>query len=424
MDSKLKRKILIAVLSAALLVFLVVILLNSERQNGGKVGQSFGDSLLTGNVYAGDETGADKILTGQIGNNLSGFLKDSSFFDAENTYLSGLENLADRLSLVVTSVQKDLRIQIVDYAGEPVTGEDFQVEVEGLGDYKDVDKDGVIYIGDMTPGEYLVTLKPAEGYKVPVNSTKVHVKERVEYTVIEDISLLIQTEEEIDALTEDFRQVITDEDKTEIAKLQKTGVGTTLGIDVSKWQGEIDWEKVKNAGVDFVIIRCGYRGSTKGALIEDPMFAQNIKGASAAGLKVGVYFFTQALNEVEAVEEASMVVSLIRDYDLEYPVFIDTESAGGNGRADNLDVETRTVVCKAFCATIQNAGYQSGVYASRNWYTERVQAEKLEDFVVWLAEYRSIPLYKGYYQMWQYTSKGEIDGIEGKVDLNLSYLRY
>ncbi len=422
MDSKLKRKTLVAALSVVLLAFLVVVLVNSEQQKakGGREAAN----VQSESGYTEETNSADKILTGQIGDNLSGFLNDSSFFDKEDTYLSGLEDLVNRLSLVVTSVQKDLRIQIVDYAGNPVTGESFLVEVGGLGEYKDLDKDGIIYIGDMSAGEYQVSLQPVDGYKVPVNSTKIRVKERVEYTVIEDISLLIKTEQEINALTEDFQQVISDADETEKAERPKVGAGTTLGIDVSKWQGEIDWEKVKDDGVEFVIIRCGYRGYTEGTLIEDPMFAQNIKGATAAGLKVGVYFFTQAVNEVEAVEEASMVVSLIRDYDLDYPVFIDTESAGGNGRADHLDAETRTLVCDAFCSTIQNAGYKSGVYASRNWYNERVNAAELEDYVIWLAEYRSVPLYKGYYQMWQYTSKGQIDGIEGNVDLNLSYLKY
>lgn len=119
-----------------------------------------------------------------------------------------------------------------------------------------------------------------------------------------------------------------------------------------------------------------------------------------------------------------MVVSLIRDYKLDYPVYIDTEGAGGNGRADALDVETRTAVCAAFCSTVKNAGYEAGVYASRNWYNRRVDAVSLEKYVIWLAEYRKAPLYQGYYQMWQYTSKGKVNGIDGNVDLNISYLGY
>ena len=424
MDSKLKRMTLIMALSVVLLVFLIVILANSERGNRVTTGQPVSEVAQED----GEEVKpSDKILTGQIGNDLSAFLNDSSFFDKEESYLTELEELLTRLSLVVTSVEKDLRIQVVDYTGEPVEGEGFYVEVDGLGEYKDLDKDGVIYIGGMDAGEYSVSLKPMDGYKIPTNSTKVRVKERVEYTVIDDISLLIKTEDEIDVLVEDFQQVISDADKTEIKERQATGEGKVLGIDVSKWNGEIDWDKVKRDGVEFVIIRCGYRGYTAGSLVEDPNFAQNIKGATAAGLKVGVYFFTQAINEVEAVEEASMVVSLIRDYELDYPVFIDTENSGaegGKGRADGLDKETRTKVCQAFCATIQGAGYTPGVYASRNWFNNRVSSTQLEDNIIWLAEYREEPLYQGYYQMWQYTSKGKVDGIDGNVDLNISYLKY
>ena len=324
----------------------------------------------------------------------------------------------------MTSVEKDLRIQIVDKDNKPVTGESFYVSLEGVGEYKDLDKDGVIYIGELASGEYNVTLKPIEGYRVPSGSTKVQVKDKVEYLVINDISLLMKTEADIDAEAEDSAQEISDKDKTEIKKAQAVTGSSALGIDVSKWQGEIDWDKVKNSGIDFVIIRCGYRGSVTGSLVEDPYFLQNIKGATSSGLKVGVYFFTQATNEVEAVEEASMVVSLLGDYELQYPVFIDTEGAGGEGRADNLDVEMRTAVCEAFCRTIENAGFEAGVYASRNWYNNNLNTSELEDYVIWLAEYRSAPLYQGYYRMWQYTSKGKVDGIEGNVDMNISYMGY
>ena len=209
----------------------------------------------------------------------------------------------------------------------------------------------------------------------------------------------------------------------EIQKFQKPTANSKVGIDVSKWNGEIDWDKVKNAGVEFSIIRAGYRGSVTGSLVVDPRFAENMRGAATSGIPVGVYFFTQAVNEVEAVEEASAVLELIREYNLEYPVFIDTEGAGGNGRADGLDVDTRTRVCEAFCRTITNAGYTAGVYASRNWYNNNLHTENLEQYCIWLAEYRSVPVYQGYYQMWQYTSKGSIDGIEGNVDMNVSYLR-
>ena len=173
--------------------------------------------------------------------------------------------------------------------------------------------------------------------------------------------------------------------------------------------------------MEYAIIRCGYRGSSSGALVEDPYFEKNILGAINAGIKVGIYFFTQAIDEVEAVEEASMVLSLIKDYNIAYPVFIDTEGAGGNGRADFLDSNQRTAVCKAFCETIESAGYESGVYASRNWFYKQLNAAELETYHIWLAEYSREPKYEGKYDFWQYTSSGTLEGIEGRVDFNLSY---
>lgn len=416
MDSKLKRLTILAAVSVGLLTVLTVLLLNNPKQGNLESTEP--------SETARPNTGA-VFENGQIGNDLSAFMRDETFFDEEdNEFLENLKNEQNRLSLIVTSVEKDLRIQIVDSDNQPVSGESFFVTLKGMGDYKDLDKDGVIYIGDLAAGDYEVSLKPIEGYKVPSGATKVRVKDKVEYLVIEDISLLIKTEEEIDAQAEDTAQAVDDADKTEIKGAQAVSGTASLGIDVSKWQGEIDWDKVKNDGIDFVIIRCGYRGSVTGSLVEDPYFQQNIRGATAAGLQVGVYFFTQAVNEVEAVEEASMVVSLIRDYELTYPVFIDTEGAGGDGRADSLSVERRTAVCEAFCTTVKNAGFEAGVYASRNWYNKNLETAFLEDFVIWLAEYRSVPLYQGYYQMWQYTSKGSVNGISGNVDMNISYMGY
>ena len=129
-------------------------------------------------------------------------------------------------------------------------------------------------------------------------------------------------------------------------------------------------------------------------------------------------------NKEEAVEEASMVLSLCEGYRVEYPIFIDTEGAGGNGRADGLDIMARTAVCRAFCETIEGAGFSSGVYASRNWLNRNLSLTQLEDYMTWLAEYRETPQYGGRYQFWQYTSSGSVDGIEGRVDLDISYLAY
>ena len=202
-----------------------------------------------------------------------------------------------------------------------------------------------------------------------------------------------------------------------------TGSGH-LGIDVSKWNGSIDWNAVKSSGVSFVIIRCGYRGSSTGALIEDPMFRSNIQGATKAGLKVGVYFFTQAVNEVEAVEEASMAVGLIKGYNISYPVFLDVESSNG-GRGDGINAATRTAVCKAFCQTVQNSGYKAGIYANKTWFTTHIDTPSLTGYKIWLAQYAAAPSYnRTKYDMWQYSSKGRISGISTDVDMNISYMGY
>lgn len=195
-----------------------------------------------------------------------------------------------------------------------------------------------------------------------------------------------------------------------------------LGIDVSKWNGTIDWNAVKNSGVNYVIIRCGYRGSTQGSLVVDPKFTQNIKGATSAGLKVGVYFFTQAIDEREAVEEASMVLGLIKNYKISYPVFLDVEASGG--RADSISKETRTAVCKAFCKTIQNGGYTAGIYANKNWLETKLDPSQLSAYKIWLAQYAATPTYSGRYELWQYRKNGKVSGISGDVDMNLSYLGY
>ena len=204
--------------------------------------------------------------------------------------------------------------------------------------------------------------------------------------------------------------------------IQTSVNGSTFGIDVSRHNGKIDWNAVKSSGVDYVIIRCGYRGSSSGALIADQNFQTNIKGATAAGLKVGIYVFSQAINEVEAVKEASLAVSLAKGYKLTYPIFIDTESSGG--RADKIDVATRTAVINAFCQTVQSAGYQAGIYASKSWFEQKLSMGSVGNYRIWLAQYAAAPTYSGRYDMWQYSSKGTISGINGKVDLNLSYLGY
>ena len=154
------------------------------------------------------------------------------------------------------------------------------------------------------------------------------------------------------------------------------------------------------------------------------MYRSNIQGALNAGLKVGIYFFTQAVNEVEAVEEASMVLGLIKGYNISYPVFLDVESSNG-GRGDSINTATRTAVCKAFCQTIQNSGYKAGIYANKTWLNSYIDAPGLTGYKIWLAQYAAAPSYtRTKYDMWQYSSKGRVSGLSGDVDMNISYMGY
>lgn len=196
----------------------------------------------------------------------------------------------------------------------------------------------------------------------------------------------------------------------------------TIGIDVSKYQKGINWQKVKNAGINFVIIRCGYRGYGSGVLVEDPMYASHISGAKAAGLRVGVYFFSQAINEAEAVEEASMAVKLANRYGINMPIAIDSEyAAGGRGRADGLSKADRTKITIAFCNTVANSGHTPMVYASKNWFSEHLSPSQFPgSYRIWVAQYASKCTYGGRYDIWQNTSKGKVDGISGNVDMNVS----
>ena len=201
----------------------------------------------------------------------------------------------------------------------------------------------------------------------------------------------------------------------------------TFGIDVSKYQSSgINWDKIKKSGVSFVIIRIGYRGyGAAGTLVKDPMFEEHFTNARNAGLKVGVYFFTQAVNEAEAREEADACNWALNGRQLDYPIFYDTEassSSNGTGRADGLGVEDRTKCAIAFCEEVKALGYQPGVYASTTWYRKRVDYNTLRSrYTIWNAHYgvSSSPIGC---DLWQGTEKARINGYNGELDANISYI--
>ena len=197
-------------------------------------------------------------------------------------------------------------------------------------------------------------------------------------------------------------------------------LGSHLVIDVSTYNGDIDWNRVKEAGIDYAIIRVGYRGYETARLVKDKRFDTNMSNATAAGVKVGAYIVTQAVNTNEAVEEASFIISSCSGYNVSLPLAIDVESAGnGSGRGDKISVAERTAVINAFVQTIRGAGYSAMVYANKDWMTNRINAGGLASgSTVWLAQYRSSCTYGGSYQMWQFTESGSIPGISGNVDMS------
>ena len=417
MDSKKMRRMLFAMVVMFVVLVAVIGITNLDAVKH-KLGLTVDEQIEETAIIEEDTIG------GQRGNDLSAFLYDETFFDPEVKFKSIESYSGRRVFLVMSSVAKDLRIMIVDSVGRLVTGAPFTIRIQGVGEYTDSDEDGIIYIDGLRAGEYSVLLEETEGYIVPNTITTIQVRQEIEYRVLDDIEYLILTEDDIDPEKEDkaVNGAAEVADGSENTELELAGGNGLLGIDVSKWNKEIDWEKVKEAGIEFAIIRCGYRGASSGALVLDPMYEKNIEGAIEAGIPVGVYFFTQAIDEVEAIEEASMVIRLIEDYDVDYPVFLDSESAGGDGRADALDAEERLRYHKAFLETIASAGYETGVYASKNWFNDRLDVTQLSQYKIWLAEYADVPTYDKYYDMWQYTSKGTVDGIETRVDLDLSFM--
>lgn len=201
--------------------------------------------------------------------------------------------------------------------------------------------------------------------------------------------------------------------------------GKTFGVDVSKYQKNIDWEQIKKAGVSFVIVRIGYRGyGASGTLVLDPMFEEHFTNVKNAGLKVGVYFFSQATTEEEAKEEAFACAYVLNGRKLDYPIFFDTEASGasgGSGRADGLGVADRTKCAVAFCEEVKANGYKPGVYASTLWYRNRVDLSSLTKYTIWNAHYgvASSPIDCA---LWQGTCTARLPGYKGDLDVNISYI--
>lgn len=195
------------------------------------------------------------------------------------------------------------------------------------------------------------------------------------------------------------------------------------GIDVSHHQGEIDWEQVRQSGVEFVMIRVGYRGyGQSGKLVEDTNFRDNIQGALDAGLDVGVYFFSQALNREEAAEEAAFLLERIGDYEITMPVVYDWEYVSDEARTANVDARTLTDCSNYFCQIVAEAGYQPMVYFNRHQAANLLHLEELTEYPFWLAAYTDRMTFPYRVEMWQYTDSARVPGIDGPVDMDILLL--
>ncbi|MBQ4312141.1 MAG: glycoside hydrolase family 25 protein [Oscillospiraceae bacterium] len=198
-----------------------------------------------------------------------------------------------------------------------------------------------------------------------------------------------------------------------------------VGIDVSYFQGDIDWEKVKESGVDFAMIRIGYRGYESGAIKLDKKFDEYMTGAAEAGIDTGVYFFSQAVSESEAASEAEFVISHLRGYDVTYPVVFDWEIIGEeSARTNDIPVRILTDCTVRFCSDIASAGYTPMIYTNTRQALVHIDMSELTEYDIWLAEYDDKPSYPYDFKIWQYASDAIIPGIENEVDVNISFVDY
>lgn len=211
----------------------------------------------------------------------------------------------------------------------------------------------------------------------------------------------------------------------DVMSYKDDGYTAELGIDVSDHNGAIDWNAVKDMGVQFAFIRAGYRGYTEGGIHEDEQFKANIIGARKAGIPVGAYFFSQAINEAEAIEEAQFTLEQVKDYGLELPIVYDPETiADDTARTTGLSKEQLTANALAFCNAIRDAGYEPCLYVNNMWQAYSLSMEQFNDIQIWLADYRDQPQSPYHYEYWQYSygGNGSRIGSETDVDMDIRLL--
>lgn len=197
------------------------------------------------------------------------------------------------------------------------------------------------------------------------------------------------------------------------------------GVDVSYYQKDVDWKRVREEGIEFAFIRLGFRGyGAEGTLNLDKNFEQNLHGAKTSGLDVGVYFFAQAINEQEAIEEAEFVLQHLNGRKLEMPIVYDPETIMEDGaRTNGISREQFTKNAIAFCERIKEAGYEPMIYCNMLWQAFQLDMSELRAYPIWYADYEPYPQTPYHFEIWQFTQKGSVDGIDGNVDINIQLIK-
>ena len=211
----------------------------------------------------------------------------------------------------------------------------------------------------------------------------------------------------------------------EYYKYEDNTYKTKLGIDVSSYQGNINWEEVKKSGIEFAILRLGYRGyGEAGNIVLDASFEDNYKNAKAEGIEIGVYFFSQAINMEEVRAEAEFVLEQLNGKELSYPIAFDLEKIKNDtARTDNLTLDEITNMTLEFCKIIESQGYTPSIYGNAKTFTTKMQLELFNDYNKWYADYQEKPLYPYEFEIWQYTESGRVNGIEGNVDIDIHFVK-
>lgn len=297
------------------------------------------------------------------------------------------------LAKFVIIAADDVTILNFDIGGNILLAEGVNPETIRL---KTVQHYGNIY--QCVPGEFIRHLK-ASSYIVPINE---HLP-----VCSWDSSLFVKDEQ--------GRMRYADDTVT-----------TYFGVDVSSWQGNVDWHKLKAQGVHFAFLRVGYRGYESGVINPDTKFEENIKGALDAGIHVGVYFFSQALDGDEAYAEALYVLDKIKDYNITFPVVFDWETVSSStARTNNMDTEKLCQAANVFCNTVADAGYIPMVYCNQNVSLLYYELSRIQAFDFWYAEYKDQPTFYYDFDIWQYSASAKLDGVpDALIDVNISFVDY